>query len=1083
MPYCKSLIALISALLPCGTALAAPNWQELTFAPASGAQSCPVTAICSDWLTFRNANPWPYQTTAIRIDGDEAVIVLSEPPPTVARGDLRDAVTSLFGDRLIEAGYLRWPTGVDGWLEDVVLRVKLTGHGTQPVLSQALERWMAPRDIVEPLNTIQLLQFGTAATWFDRIAPRETKASAREIKATVADLRNWTSGGAGQWAPIGDSGEPASWSGLARGDRTGAFRQQQGKLVALIVPQGAAPSGFMADFRRFAIESDLLLGGIKGKNGAVIIVGRQRQLPMNVLPPLRFETYLAFKAAPSTELAQSYERKRIFAGKIKDGPLAGWDWAPILLSPQLQDGEMGTLLNMADQILKSWSEHGDVDYYSFIYPKPERYPFDDKRASDFFADKFRTQSLRFNWNTEDFATQLQAPEADYLTVERTGALRLLYEPGDSVLELFADVGTTAEQKAMAALLKKLRSDVREDAASKAEDARDLFVGDPVLARVVQNVILFQTVQNFIVAGIGKPPASRSERVAQQLHIEATKWVTELAKDEWQALSPSTRAEVTGYLRRSGTTPLQLAEAIANPEYAQDRLIARGKQLAKRSKLADVAYEERRTVLMKQGSIAFARACTQVHGTIEDSDDGRGCKYNGPKDEKPGTRPEFEKHKSIVAQVKALDDAYNTSAATFKADAAKISQDFNNFGEALKVGELLAKESPSAALDGILERVEKAGAAIEAVGSIRTPSVVLSQSVRKPADADGWDENGPQPIGGHSLNLRPRLARISASASKARLAVKGDTVQLELPASQAGNAEQLLVDLTKSSVPALPRTMETALGETPSDSVLSAIRSLVENASGQEQATVLRMLEECGNCDAVVRQAADGSVAVARKGPPTKLRLVAGKGLVVEELSSPPVPKSTMFSGFDVESVGHFGKTMDIISAAKPPEKGIFGQIGAFFTKTPGEPPTSVMMVKRNGGYETLAVWGDRAMVRQPVDWASVNGEAPTREAWSAAFPEAPLAPDQQAVFLYLGAIHASSPLMGVRARPGFKGLFEGVIEWLARRKAVGPPVGPLDEGIIDLRAKIGPGYEVFLKNNVETIRAASLVGSPKRRKG
>ena len=90
------------------------------------------------------------------------------------------------------------------------------------------------------------------------------------------------------------------------------------------------------------------------------------------------------------------------------------------------------MLNLADQILKSWSQHGDVEYYAFQYPKPAKYPFGDRAASEYFARKFLTTSLLFNWNTEGFATITNVNGRDILTGDRTGALAVLYRPADSL---------------------------------------------------------------------------------------------------------------------------------------------------------------------------------------------------------------------------------------------------------------------------------------------------------------------------------------------------------------------------------------------------------------------------------------------------------------------------------------------------------------------------------------------------------------------------------------------------------------------------------------------------------------------------
>ena len=55
----------------------------------------------------------------------------------------------------------------------------------------------------------------------------------------------------------------------------------------------------------------------------------------------------------------------------------GKDYAPILLSDELWHTEYGNILNVTDQMLKSWSENGDVEYHTFTYPKPLDWAFND----------------------------------------------------------------------------------------------------------------------------------------------------------------------------------------------------------------------------------------------------------------------------------------------------------------------------------------------------------------------------------------------------------------------------------------------------------------------------------------------------------------------------------------------------------------------------------------------------------------------------------------------------------------------------------------------------------------------------------
>jgi hypothetical protein len=102
------------------------------------------------------------------------------------------------------------------------------------------------------------------------------------------------------------------------------------------------------------------------RDGFAAIIGRARVLAPDVIPPLRFETFAVLARAVTDELDQSYERGYMFAGKLTSGPYSYRDWAPSYLSASLIDTEFGALLNITDQILKSWSEAGGIEYLYFL---------------------------------------------------------------------------------------------------------------------------------------------------------------------------------------------------------------------------------------------------------------------------------------------------------------------------------------------------------------------------------------------------------------------------------------------------------------------------------------------------------------------------------------------------------------------------------------------------------------------------------------------------------------------------------------------------------------------------------------------
>jgi hypothetical protein len=72
-------------------------------------------------------------------------------------------------------------------------------------------------------------------------------------------------------------------------------------------------------FRRFAVASDEIVGGDWTRDGQTLILGRARSHSQQIVPPLRFETFALLATQSTNELAQSYERNAVFAGKLATG--------------------------------------------------------------------------------------------------------------------------------------------------------------------------------------------------------------------------------------------------------------------------------------------------------------------------------------------------------------------------------------------------------------------------------------------------------------------------------------------------------------------------------------------------------------------------------------------------------------------------------------------------------------------------------------------------------------------------------------------------------------------------------------------
>ncbi len=106
-------------------------------------------------------------------------------------------------------------------------------------------------------------------------------------------------------------------------------------------------------------------------------------------------------------------------------------WELNLLSPELYDTELGTLLTVADVLLKSWSEHGNNEVRGFRdYPRLESWPF-GKTPLVTITSEYK--ELIYNYNSAAAARLLKVGNnQSVLSTIRTGVLPISYYPGIQV---------------------------------------------------------------------------------------------------------------------------------------------------------------------------------------------------------------------------------------------------------------------------------------------------------------------------------------------------------------------------------------------------------------------------------------------------------------------------------------------------------------------------------------------------------------------------------------------------------------------------------------------------------------------------
>ncbi len=443
--------------------------------------------LCRAWTEFRRAHPYPYQAFAAKPvnRGRELAIVISEPSAARSKAELKRIIETAFGEDLLSLQAFRWKIGIDGWVEDLVMKVRFSPRAA----SRGKAAETAPLD--DPLlrDRIALLHFALYGTAYGgrletikASSDRNERAGTPNVRISAKELHDWMADSGTRWRPIGsEDTPPATWTAINVGGPTRAFTSEDGSLVMLTFPakrilaalqEEEAFSHLKEEFRHFTVSSDAIVGGVWTSGGQAAIVARCRTRPLEAFPPLRFETFALLAAQGRDELHQSYERSNALAGKMLTGQYEFRDWAPIYLSEPLIDQELGALLNITDQMLKSWSEAGAVEYIYFSYPlKPVHFPFGSKPLSRILKEESGSLFVLFNWNTAGSAVVAKFPDLSVLVTKQTGSLPVTYgselKPGEAI-----ETGHLMKYE---------------------ERAYDYFSGlrDPNLERVVQYTLIYQ----------------------------------------------------------------------------------------------------------------------------------------------------------------------------------------------------------------------------------------------------------------------------------------------------------------------------------------------------------------------------------------------------------------------------------------------------------------------------------------------------------------------------------------------------------------------------------------------------------------
>lgn len=772
----------------------------------ASAAPCPADDTgCADWRRFRAQHPFPYQSIALSVSSDSsrATVVVSEPPPLAERARYAELFRAAFQVPTEAIRRMRYQVGVDGWLEDWVISLPLSGRDTLSLPGPDANPIVVPIELASKLEFIGATLFGTRIGFYvEAIGPASLPqlpvGALPNLQVTAGDLSRLSQEKRPGWNDLtpGASGQKTFGEASAFELPSTLVNPNSG-IVMLVIPPGTRLTDVRAEFRKFAVASDYLVGALKPKRGGLLMFGRSRSESLAVLPPLRFETLQSLAESLGQPLGQSYERQRIFAGKIGSGAYEGWDWAPIYLSKQLQDSEFGTLLNIADQQLKSWSECSRVHYAGFEYPSPSEFPFGKLPASTWVMQRALSTSLIFNWNTNGFAAVSDSPQGRVVSSVGTTALPVSYIVPDDSQSKAVRMRLQARQDRD----KTVKSPI--DVATSASNVGSQYFatrGDPILARVAQNVFLYQILgeaKPFAAVGAGAAAVAkavdRSDIVSKLLVTETTPWLTAMlgspngVKVALAEGAPATDLHTA--MQRAGVTAAQLSELLATPQYQAQRMLTIKSDVD--LKIASFSqFEERWNVAVSELKEAYARSeaafrthCASFSGSVstvkEKGTTFLRCDWRAPvgASEPPFVDPAAKR----IAELKDELEAIKRESVAVESDVEAKSASLTTLAAQNKLAEAVGAELRSRAtdtkdLDAVFLKILAATAQAESRGSIQTPSVVLSQNV---AETDS--------VGGHNIDGLPWDVQAAATKAGSGLRWIGGRPTVAVSKEQAGNS--------------------------------------------------------------------------------------------------------------------------------------------------------------------------------------------------------------------------------------------------------------------------------------------------------
>ena len=369
---------------------------------------------------FRKHFRMHYQTIGTATFADSSrILMIAEPAPFFEPDSLEkicEKFTHETSNKQVHIGY-------DGRMTDIMV---VLGNATTENLNNIVAKVSRQLYLSDyKPNTINLLA-DKKRSYFTR--------DNLDYQISLAEFDDWFFQAAEAFIDDKDTSKTLTINKMFEQKRKGVFFSKAPGLVAWSIRRNSDLINQVRDIRQFALDADLILGALRDSS-TLVIIGREREAPLEVLPPLRVETVLLIASISAKELSQSLDINDCMAGKVGDGR----DWCPTYLSRELENTELGHLLTITDVLLKDWSESGTIQEACYHYPSPGYFPFDRP-----LFQKLGINQLVYNWNTANTMYAIDLPEHTIYTLNRTGALPVSYFNSQ---ESHQSVGSSYERQA------------------------------------------------------------------------------------------------------------------------------------------------------------------------------------------------------------------------------------------------------------------------------------------------------------------------------------------------------------------------------------------------------------------------------------------------------------------------------------------------------------------------------------------------------------------------------------------------------------------------------------------------------------